>query len=215
MYADAEHPAVLRPVTAERGQSIPIVALVLWLVAALLVATATVGAVVVDRARAQAGADATALAAAVDPEAAPAVATANGAVIVRQTRQGVDVRIDVRSGRAVAAAQAAVDRPEWQGLRVELRAALARAERLLGGPIPIVSGFRTRADQQRLWDTRHHNPHPVAPPGTSAHELGLAIDVPLDTAGRLAPLASLTGLCQPLPTVDPVHFVLCRTTPTR
>ena len=41
----------------------------------------------------------------------------------------------------------------------------------------INSGLRTRAEQQRLWDSRGSNPYPVAQPGTSRHESGRAADV--------------------------------------
>jgi hypothetical protein len=41
----------------------------------------------------------------------------------------------------------------------------------------INSGLRTRAEQQRLWDSRGSNPYPVARPGTSRHESGRAADV--------------------------------------
>jgi hypothetical protein len=41
----------------------------------------------------------------------------------------------------------------------------------------ITSGLRTHAEQQALWDTRHTNPFPVAPPGTSNHEHGDSADV--------------------------------------
>jgi hypothetical protein len=89
-------------------------------------------------------------------------------------------------------------------------AAIARAEALLGRPIPIVSGFRTRAEQERLWANRATNPFPVAPPGTSNHERGLAIDVPSSFVPVLRTVAPASGLCQPLPESDPVHFEPCR-----
>jgi D-alanyl-D-alanine carboxypeptidase len=41
----------------------------------------------------------------------------------------------------------------------------------------ITSGLRTHAEQQALWDARHTNPFPVAPPGTSNHEHGDSADV--------------------------------------
>lgn len=39
------------------------------------------------------------------------------------------------------------------------------------------SGMRTLAEQQWEWDHRDSNPYPVAVPGTSNHEKGLAIDI--------------------------------------
>jgi hypothetical protein len=44
----------------------------------------------------------------------------------------------------------------------------------------ITSGLRTRAEQQALWDNRHNNPFPVAPPGTSNHEHGDSADVTIN-----------------------------------
>lgn len=90
-----------------------------------------------------------------------------------------------------------------------MRAALARADRLLGHPVPVASGLRSRAQQQALYDRRHTNPYPVARPGTSDHETGMAIDVPRTAVGELVAVASQAGLCRPLPEADPVHFVVC------
>ncbi len=48
-----------------------------------------------------------------------------------------------------------------------------------GIPAQVTSGVRTRSQQARLY--RRYlaglNPYPVAPPGTSDHELGLAVDI--------------------------------------
>ena len=41
----------------------------------------------------------------------------------------------------------------------------------------INSGHRSIEEQQRLWDNRHNNPLPVAPPGRSNHQSGRACDV--------------------------------------
>lgn len=43
--------------------------------------------------------------------------------------------------------------------------------------LQITSVRRSRTEQLRLWRTRHNNPFPVAPPGTSKHELGRAFDL--------------------------------------
>ena len=88
-----------------------------------------------------------------------------------------------------------------------------RAEALLGAPVPIVSGWRSPAQQQWLWDHRATNPYPVARPGTSMHERGLAIDVPRWFVADLRSVAGAAGLCFPLPESDPVHFELCRPAP--
>ncbi len=95
------------------------------------------------------------------------------------------------------------------GLAPAMLAALARADGLIGRPVPVVSGLRTRAEQQALWDRRHTNPYPVARPGTSDHERGLAFDVARADVPSLLAVAAAAGLCQPLPDSDPVHFVVC------
>ena len=41
----------------------------------------------------------------------------------------------------------------------------------------VNSGFRSIAEQQRLWDNRASNPNPVAVPGKSRHQSGRAADV--------------------------------------
>lgn len=128
---------------------------------------------------------------------------------------GAAVEVTVSSGHVQAAAAAAGGPAAWNGLDERIQRALRRAELLLGEELVVVSGLRSRAEQERLWATRHANPYPVARPGTSLHELGLAVDVALHQVVRLAAIADATGLCQPLPLVDPVHFTLCRTTPTR
>lgn len=174
------------------------------------------GARAVASARARTAADAAALAGAAEgPAAAEALARANGA-----DRAGVaggigDATVTARIGEAGAVARAEApspDRAATTGLTPAMRAAVARAEALLGTPVPVVSGWRSRAEQEALWAARHSNPYPVAPPGTSMHERGLAIDVPATFVPRLRTVALAAGLCQPLPVSDPVHFELCRRT---
>lgn len=43
--------------------------------------------------------------------------------------------------------------------------------------LTITSVRRSKTQQIALWYNRHNNPYPVAPPGTSKHELGLAWDM--------------------------------------
>lgn len=43
--------------------------------------------------------------------------------------------------------------------------------------LQITSVRRSKTEQLKLWNNRHNNPYPVAPPGTSRHELGLAWDM--------------------------------------
>ena len=55
--------------------------------------------------------------------------------------------------------------------------------------LQVTSVRRSRTEQLRLYHTRAHNPYPVAPPGYSKHEHGLAWDMvgppaELERAGR-------------------------------
>ncbi len=192
-------------------------------------AMARSGTYMILRARADAAAEAAALGAVagVDPEEA---ARANGAelVEVRAGSGGESVaRVSVEGVQSVAAA--ALRYPGYgndgttggrvpggsggkrEGLAPETLAALERADALLASrglpsPIPVVSGLRSRAEQQALWARRFVNPYPVAPPGTSAHERGLAVDVPVGWVPYLLSVAAEAGLCQPFPESDPIHF---------
>lgn len=199
--------------TDARGQVAPLVALLVLGTGLAVLALGRVGAAAVTRAAATTAADAAALAgAAAGPQAAEALAAANGARVIRYraTGDGARVVVDRRGGRAEARA-ARAGRPGRGpgGLAPALRAALARAAQLLGEPVPVTSGYRSPAEQARLYARRATNPYPVAPPGASMHERGLAVDVPRSVAERLAAVASRVGLCRPYPRTDPVHFELC------
>lgn len=195
--------------------------------ALLLVAAAHGGRVLIDRGRARTAADAAALAGAAEGEAAAReVARDNGAELLRHEDLGTAVIVEVRVGQVEAFARARwVPDPSpaaggsgvpgngtgrRAGLTADLLAALERADRMLGTPVPIASGLRSRAQQQALWDRRHSNPYPVARPGTSHHERGQAVDVPRTFVPRLMAVAGAAGLCQPMPQTDPVHFEVCR-----
>lgn len=47
----------------------------------------------------------------------------------------------------------------------------------IGPYVRVTSVYRSPTEQLRLWNNRHNNPYPVAPPGTSFHELGRAWDM--------------------------------------
>jgi hypothetical protein len=212
----------------DRGQSTPLVAMLLAVVIVVLTALGPMGQVLARRTQARTAADAAALAGAAEgEEAAGRLADANGAELV-EFRQGgtgevvVHVRVgDVDAwaraqGRRGAAPEAGAGTPAGEGsgasragLAPAMQAALARADELLGHPVPVASGLRTRVQQQALWDRRHSNPYPVARPGRSDHERGLAIDVPRAAVDDVVPVAEASGLCRPLPQSDPVHFVVC------
>lgn len=74
--------------------------------------------------------------------------------------------------------------------------------------VRITSVLRSRAQQQELWANRHTNPYPVAPPGTSMHELGRAFDIvtdPYDVLFELGPAwQSIGGVWGGKK--DPIHF---------
>lgn len=209
---------------SERGSAVPFVVLAMVAAGALALQVGRLGGAVAARARAQTAADASALAGAADGrEAAQALAEANGARLVEYEERGSDARVVVELGPSRARGRAR--REGWaggpssgaagggatrDGLAPAMAAALARAEQLLGRPVPITSGFRSAAAQRALWANRAANPFPVAAPGTSMHERGLAVDVPMSFVPELVRVAPAAGLCHPFPQADPVHFEVCR-----
>jgi D-alanyl-D-alanine carboxypeptidase/Putative Flp pilus-assembly TadE/G-like len=207
------------------GQIVPLAAAMVALCCVALLALVPVASALDDRARARTAADAAALAGAADGErTARQVAGANGADLLEIERSGDEVVVQVRVGEVEAYARArAIRRPpelgaggpagsaggRRAGLAPAMLAALARADSLLGRPVFVVSGLRTRSQQETLWERRATNPYPVARPGTSDHERGLAIDVPRQDVDDLRRVAPAAGLCQPLPATDPIHFIVC------
>lgn len=200
--------------SGERGQALPIVLLLVALTGAALLVVGRVGARAAAAARARSAADAAALAgAAAGPDVAREVARLNGSTATVVSGDVGDLTVTVRVGDEEAQARAVGPGAAVAGtggLVPELQAAISRAAALLGRPLPIVSGLRTRAEQATLWARRATNPYPVAPPGTSAHERGRAIDVSRSFVPVLVGVAAAAGLCRPLPTSDPVHFEPCR-----
>jgi hypothetical protein len=205
-------------VRTQRGSITPLVALTMAATGAAALLLGRLGEAGVARAAARTAADAAALAGAVEGEgAAREVALANGAELVRYEVLGQDTRVTVRQGVAEAVARARrKPRPPRHGatgsktgLAPAMQAALAKAEQLLGEPVPITSGFRSTEEQAALYARRAANPYPVAPPGSSMHERGLAVDVPAGFVPRLLSVASQAGLCQPYPGSDPIHFEVC------
>ncbi len=208
----------------ESGQVLPLVALMIVVMGGGCLALGRLGGAAVARAQAVTAADAAALAGAADTkEAAASAAGWNGARLLSYEELGTDVRVKVERAGARATARARKvaatgdvffdDHPgpatSQRGLAPAMRNALERAGAALGAPVPVTSGFRSRAQQAALFANRGANPFPVAVPGTSRHELGLAVDVPVSFVPRLLSVASGVGLCQPFPRTDPVHFELC------
>jgi hypothetical protein len=204
---------------SERGSTLPFMALAILLAGVFVVLLGRVGGAATSRAGARNAADAAALAgAAAGRSAADDLAKANGAELISYKEVGNDTEVRVRLGAAEATGRArrTGDRDGGQGtgplkgLAPAMRAALARAEQLLGRPVPITSGYRSTEAQAALYATRADNPYPVAAPGSSMHERGLAIDVPADFVPHLLAIAPRAGLCQPYPGDDPIHFEVCR-----
>ena len=189
------------------GQVLVLLPLIVLVVLGALAVVARFGAAVAERQRAQQVADAAALSVALDGRAPPAEDASTHVVGGRG-----DAEVEVRIGAQRASARAVAEQTHTTrraGLAPSMVAALARAEEMLGYELTIVSGFRSHEHQQRLWDQRDSNPYPVAVPGTSLHERGLAVDVPRWQVDALLSVASRAGLCHPLPVTDPVHFVAC------
>jgi uncharacterized protein YcbK (DUF882 family) len=204
----------------ERGQAVPLLLAVLALAVAAAVLVVRLATASVERSRAQTAADAAALAGAVHGDgAAVAAARANGADVVDTVSDGDVVTVEVRYRRALASAAAEAgaavssNDPVRAGLAPVMVAALDRADAVLGRSVQVTSGYRSPAEQEDLWTRRRLNPNPVAPPGTSMHEAGLAVDVAPSEVAALLAVADVVGLCQPLPQGDPVHFEPCLPTP--
>ena len=179
----------------ERGQVVPLVALVMVVAGLACLAVARLGGAAAARAQAVTAADAAALAgAAQGRRAAHATAAANGGRLVAHEQLGSDTRVRVELGGAIATARARRHGGIGRGEHAPaLRAALARASQLLGAAVPVVpaAGSGDPGD------------------GDGRHRRGLAVDVPAAFVDRLSVVAGDAGLCQPYPATHPVHFELC------
>ena len=180
----------------QRGQIVPLLALVVVAIGGLVFGLARFGAVTAQSARAQAAADAAALAGAAESrEMAEAVANDNGAGVVTYDVQGSEVEVRTRVGDVWAVARARRTGggrgvTGWVGsstaagdasrLHRDVRSALEAAARLLRQPVPIAGGA------------------------------GRAVDVPRTFAARLATVAPRVGLCRLTHAADPVRFVPCQ-----
>ena len=84
---------------------------------------------------------------------------------------------------------------------------LPRVARAYGFNARVTSGYRSPKKQAWLYDRylRGLQPYPVAPPGHSEHEKGLAIDVVTTDLSKLVSLLTQVGLFWAGPS-DPVHF---------
>lgn len=102
---------VTPPPATDRGQVLPLAALLLALVAGAAVLIVHVGGVVDERARASSAADAAALAGAAEGEAAAhELAEANGGTLEHFSVEAGDTVVAVRVGRSVVRARASAAR---------------------------------------------------------------------------------------------------------
>jgi hypothetical protein len=166
----------------------PLVAALLVLCGLVALGLGRLGGEAVARARAQTAADAGALAGAAAGEAEGRTAVeANGARMLTYEQAGDDTRVGAAVGtsRAHARARRSGGAPPghpWpSGVEAGLRAALARAEQLQGGPVTIV-GVQDR---------------------------GLSVEVDAAGVARLAAVAPGAGLCRADPAGAPGRFTLC------
>ena len=180
----------------ERGQVLPLVAVVMVVAGGLCLVVGRIGGRAVGEAQAATAADAAALAGAgAGPKAASRSAAANGATIVHYEADGADTRVRVAlDGGAKASARARRRGGQIDGPAPALRAALARAAQLLGAPVPMVPAAPNEV---------------LAGDAAARHARGLAVDVAPSTVAALAPVAAAAGLCRPYPEEHPVHFELC------
>ena len=179
----------------ERGQVLPLVAVVVMVAGLACVAIGRLGQAAVSRAQAVTAADAAALAGvAAGAPAARAAAASNGARLVGFEQKGPDARAEVRVDDAGATARARRGGDDEEEDRAPaLRAALARAAQLLGRPVPTVPAPALGRGE------------PVNP----RRRAGLAVEIPDAFVATLAPVARRAGLCQPYPRSVPGLFQLC------
>jgi hypothetical protein len=84
---------------------------------------------------------------------------------------------------------------------------LPKVARSQGFEARVTSGYRTKKKQQQLYtDYKNgYSPYPAAIPGTSDHEIGMALDVVSNNQDKLVALMTGAGLFWAGPT-DPIHF---------
>jgi hypothetical protein len=167
----------------QAGQILPLVAVIVMLAGVLALGIAKVGSRAVGRARAQSAADAAALAG-VDggAPAADRAAAADGATVVRFVTTPGGAFVEVRWRGEQAVAQAARGDAVSTAEAPAMRAALARAVQVTGGPVEVM-----RTDPN-----------------------GLVVEVAPGRVGRLVALGAQAGLC-PAAARPPGWFEICPT----
>ncbi|MEA2460201.1 MAG: hypothetical protein QOH90_378 [Actinomycetota bacterium] len=195
--------------------------------------TVSLGNLSMLRTRVQIAADSAALAAAVErtiagsghpEEEARRYAGLNGAEVVSCDCDGIGaVLVEARIEGVTAEARAVADPAGFgpatgegqMALDPRLAHAIGRVIDASDGAVQLGSGVRDRAEQEALWDAaleRYGDPEIaddwVARPGSSMHELGLAVDLQgdVETAARLVEELGLP-LWRPM-AYEPWHFEL-------
>lgn len=84
---------------------------------------------------------------------------------------------------------------------------LPRVAKSLGFSAKVTSGYRSKKKQTELYINYQngYSPYPAARPGTSDHEIGMAIDVVTNNQDELVSLLTQAGLYWAGPS-DPIHF---------
>lgn len=122
------------------------------------------------------------------PGGAPGAMPTNPAALLAQMQGGsTALGIEAMVAGAAPAAPAVPAAPssrvigDLEGLDPGLRAALDQVAEQLGKPIDVISGLRTRAEQEELYRRyKAGTGNLAAVPGTSRHESGHAADVYVD-----------------------------------
>lgn len=91
------------------------------------------------------------------------------------------------------------------GLQPWLRPYAEYLVRLAPGVV-VTSAYRSYSEQLKLWLNRSRNPYPVAPPGRSKHQLGLAFDLSAPPATLAALGAVWRQMGGTWSSSDAIHF---------
>lgn len=122
---------------------------------------------------------------------------------VFRTRNGMPLTTQLTKGGTCTS-----KRVWYSGLNNNLTEALQKVQMKLYKKIPFNTAYRTYDEQVCLWNKYGRNPSRVAPPGTSKHNKGLAVDIDSTFAAQNAPLMRQYNLCQRV-AGEPWHFELC------
>jgi hypothetical protein len=97
-----------------------------------------------------------------------------------------------------------------EGLNNNLVAAIQRIELHLGREVPLVTAFRSYNEQSCLYNRYAGTGQPVASPGTSNHERGMAVDVDRTwlNSSNYRDIFRQYSLCENVSN-DPGHFEIC------